>query len=180
MPGHYSTRCRPRPCGTSDSSQSAAARLFVCARCRLPVVVCSHCDRGQIYCAGTCAQEARQQAQRAAGQRYQTSRCGRLKHAARTSRYRTRQKIVTHQGSLPEPRDGVVRSAATTFATPAAVKQPATASSHDKAMRSQNLDPEFWRCHWCERRCPPLVRQELLRRRGSRRGQQRGPHDHST
>ena len=174
MPGHYSTRCRPRPCGTSDSSQSTAARLFVCARCRLPVVVCSHCDRGQIYCAGTCAQKARQQAQRAAGQRYQASRRGRLKHAARTRRYRARQKIVTHQGSLPEPRDAVVR-ATTTFAMPAAGSQPTTASSHDKAMRSQNFDPEFWRCHWCERRCPPLVRQELLRRRrGSRRGQQRG------
>jgi hypothetical protein len=31
--------------------------------------ICSCCDRGQIYCAGGCAQEARYHAQRAAGRR---------------------------------------------------------------------------------------------------------------
>ena len=31
------------------------ARRFLCARCRAPALVCSHCDRGQIYCAAACA-----------------------------------------------------------------------------------------------------------------------------
>ena len=43
------------------------------ARCQAQVLVCSCCDRGQIYCTGGCAQEARHQAQRAAGGRYQAS-----------------------------------------------------------------------------------------------------------
>ena len=40
---------------------------------------------------------------RAAGERYQKSYPGKLKHAARQQRYRERQmQIVTHQGSKPE------------------------------------------------------------------------------
>jgi len=27
----------------------SSARLFNCARCRRQVVICSHCDRGNIY-----------------------------------------------------------------------------------------------------------------------------------
>ena len=36
-----------------------SGRLFLCAGCRDQVIVCSCCDRGQIYCAGGCAREAR-------------------------------------------------------------------------------------------------------------------------
>src|ERR1700683_2958281 len=87
MPGQYSTRCRSRPHPESSGSQTAPPRRFLCVRCRTPVLVCSYCDRGQIYCAGGCAQEARACAQRAAGQRYQESFRGRLKHAARSARH---------------------------------------------------------------------------------------------
>ena len=34
--------------------------FFLCADCRNQVVVCSGCDRGQVYCAGDCARRARQ------------------------------------------------------------------------------------------------------------------------
>src|ERR1700730_3523255 len=116
MPGQYSIRCRSRPHPESSGTQTAPPRRFLCVRCRAPVLVCSHCDRGQIYCAGGCAQEARACAQRAAGQRYQESFRGRLKHAARAAHHRARQKIVTHQGSPREPRDDVVRLDAATAA----------------------------------------------------------------
>ena len=84
------------------ATATAAARLFVCLRCRAQVLVCSHCDRGQIYCAGTCAQEARQHARQAAGKRYQATYRGRLNHAARAGRYRAlgmadRRDIRKHQ-----------------------------------------------------------------------------------
>jgi hypothetical protein len=74
-------------------------RMFVCALCRAQVVLCRRCDRGQIYCGRSCATRARWVAQKAAGQRYQSSRSGRFAHAARARRYRARCKIVTHQGS---------------------------------------------------------------------------------
>jgi hypothetical protein len=73
--------------------------MFLCASCRVQVVLCRRCDRGQIYCGRACAAAARRAAQRAAGRRYQQSRPGRFAHAARARRYRARSKIVTHQGS---------------------------------------------------------------------------------
>jgi hypothetical protein len=166
MPGQYSTRGGCRPClPKADLVEEGSARLFLCARCRVQVLICSCCDRGQIYCAGTCAQEARHQAQRAAGQRYQASRRGRLAHAARSGRWRARQKNVTHQGSLLQPADAGVPM----DATAAASAPPVTPSSNVEAPSRD--EAAFWRCRWCGRRCSPLVRMEFLRRRW--RGRQR-------
>jgi hypothetical protein len=82
MPGQYSSHCRTRPCALLPAA-ATTARLFLCVRCKAQVLVCSHCDRGQIYCAQGCAQTARRDAQRAVGRRYQKSRRGRVNHAAR-------------------------------------------------------------------------------------------------
>ncbi len=111
MRGQYLTRCglRPRP-GTDapEGADATPARFFLCARCRAQVLICSCCDRGQIYCAGGCAGLARREGQRAAGRRYQTSHRGRVAHALRARSYRARQKNVTHQGSPPQPPDDLV------------------------------------------------------------------------
>jgi hypothetical protein len=170
MPGHYSTRCRSRPHPQSSGSKITTLRLFVCVSCRAQVLVCSHCDHGQIYCAGTCAQVARHNAQRAAGRRYQTSYRGRIKHAARNSRYRARQKIVTHQGSPPRSQNDDVPLTANHRA----------AASRDVVMQSQAPGPEYSCCHWCEHRWARAVRIGFLRRRrrGSSHGRNQGePHD---
>ena len=92
------------------ASAETPARFFLCARCRTQVVICCRCDRGQIYCAGDCAQEARRRSRREAGRRYQRSRDGRFAHAERNRRYRVRRKNVTHQGSPPPPPDGLLAS----------------------------------------------------------------------
>ncbi len=84
---------------------SATGRLFLCARCRVQVVLCSRCDHGNVYCSQDCARTSRRASMRAAGQRYQTSRAGRFAHAERARRYRARRKNVTHQGS-PAPGSG--------------------------------------------------------------------------
>jgi len=36
-----------------------SARMFQCARCHCQVIVCRHCDRGNVYCANGCADLAR-------------------------------------------------------------------------------------------------------------------------
>jgi hypothetical protein len=159
MPGQYRSYCRvghQRSC-RSDQDDPIPARLFLCARCRAQVVICSRCDRGHIYCAGECARRTRGEAQRAAGRRYQGSHRGRVLHAARARRYRTRQKNVTHHGSPPAPADDLLSTATVTAASDAV-------SAGDE--RGQTA----WRCHWCGCRCPPLIRQGFLRRRGLRRG----------
>jgi hypothetical protein len=80
----------------------SSARVFNCARCQRQVVICSHCDRGNIYCGKRCSQSARRQSRREASRRYQRTRRGRFAHAARQRRYRQRRRAkVTHQGSPP-------------------------------------------------------------------------------
>ena len=79
------------------------ARLYLCARCRRQVVICSPCDRGHRYCGAGCARTARAESLHAGGQRYQNTHRGRHRHAERQRRYRQRQsKKVTHQGSPGE------------------------------------------------------------------------------
>lgn len=160
MPGHYSTRCRRRPCRSLAEAAEGPARLFLCARCQAQVLICSCCDRGQIYCAGGCAREVRHQAQRAAGRSYQASRRGRVNHAARARRWRARQKNVTHQGSPSRPPDDGVSVDATVTAS-----DPPVAPSSDVESPSRGGNPPLGRCCWCGRRCPPFVRMGFLRRR---------------
>jgi len=120
-------------------------RMFLCAACRAQVLVCTACDRGQIYCAGPCAAIARCHSLRAAGRRYQHSRRGRFKHAERTRRWRLRAKNVTHQGSMPLAQDALL-------AANSALRTPPPSS----------VRPPAWHCHFCGARCPAWVRQGFL------------------
>ena len=163
------------------------ARRFLCARCRAPVLVCSACDRGQIYCASGCSVLARRQSQRAAARRYQCSRCGRFMHAARTRRWRARQAVsaslalasvaqsVTHQGSQLATPDAVLVSHPPPSSDAAgAPAQPCmtTIASSTSALTSTvatTLGPTLattaplWRCSWCLTPCAAAVRQDFLR-----------------
>jgi hypothetical protein len=160
MPGQYSTHCGLGLRAGAPEPTQTPARLFLCGRCHAQVLICSRCDRGQIYCAEGCARDARRHAQRAAGQRYQTSRRGRLVHASRARRYRARQKNVTHQGSPPHPADDLLMAGAVVIAS-----KPPSASPGGVARRSPGHRLGTWHCHWCGCRCPPFVRCEFLRRR---------------
>jgi hypothetical protein len=110
---------RPRGSFSGGETRLAdhPARLFVCARCHAQVLLCSRCDRGQRYCGRVCSRAARSESRRDAAERYQRSRAGRIAHAARSRRWRQRQRevariacsgdvvdsavinFVTHQGS---------------------------------------------------------------------------------
>ena len=164
MPGQYSNHCRSRPCALLPAA-ATTARLFLCVRCQAQALVCSHCDRGQIYCAQGCAQTARRDAQRAAGRRYQASRRGRVNHAARAGRYRARQNNVTHQGSPPHRADDLVMASAVVIA----------ASPGEGARSSPGHRSGSWSCHWCGCRCSPFVRREFLRRRSGSTHRQTSP-----
>lgn len=117
-------------------------RRYLCAGCRTAVVICSHCDRGHRYCTTTCAAQARRQAVRAAGCRYQTSLPGRHAHADRQRRYRAKLQKVTHQGSPP----------------------PGAAAPLTPEPMTPVL-PLPWHCGRCHRPLPDWVRLDFLRRR---------------
>jgi hypothetical protein len=157
MPGQYSTRgaFRPRLCDEAQQAD-ATGRFFLCARCRAQVLICSCCDRGNIYCEQDCAQRSRCEAQREAGRRYQSGHRGRRKHAERARAYRARQQKVTHQGTLQQPTDDVMRKCATPSVS-------APTASTPRTPRSSPLQIP-WRCHWCGRPCASFVRTGFLRR----------------
>lgn len=120
------------------------ARHYLCARCRTAVLICSRCDRGQRYCADDCAKQVRTQSLQEAGQRYQSSRSGRLKHAARQRRYRERQIKVTHHGSPPLTPDDLL---------PTSPMLPVKSA------------PQPWHCHFCGQLQSQFVRLDFLRHR---------------
>jgi len=70
--------------------------LFRQCFCRAPgcgrmFFICSHCDRGQVYCGSGCRERARRLQLRAANLRHQRSVEGRLDHRDRQQHYRRRQ-----------------------------------------------------------------------------------------
>ena len=157
MQEHCRTQRALRPGDTdgADPTDGTAVRFFLCGRCRTHVLICSHCDRGQVYCAAGCAGEARRSAQREAGRRYQASRNGRFAHAERNRRYRARRQNVTHQGSPAPPTDDLLPAG------------PAEAVSGPR-VQSDAPGVSAWHCHWCNRRCRQFVRQDFIRRRPAR------------
>jgi hypothetical protein len=169
-----------RPCAHEHAPVETSARLFACERCRTLVLICSCCDRGQIYCAKGCAEEARRQSARASGKRYQASKKGRLAHAARQSAYRDKRKNVPHQARPNEvvpagqvgrcyraswygrrvhvERSGLLRKKklVTHHGSP---RRPA----HD-VVPANATATGFSHCHWCGRLCSPFFRSAFLRR----------------
>ena len=171
MPGYNGAgrgsrpRVHERVEGGCDLEDGESGRFFLCALCRRQALICSRCDRGQIYCAGDCRFEARKMRRREAARRYQRSRNGRFNHAARSRRYRARAKIVTHQGSPDPPLDAVVPEASA-----AAREEPLPgaelAASSSAPVPVIRGDATFGRrCHWCDQQCSPFVRRDYLRRR---------------
>lgn len=164
MRSDYRAREGVRPC-RSEPSCRVPARLFLCLGCRAQVLICSHCDRGHVYCAKGCAQKARRRSMRAAGHRYQTSRRGRMKHAERSRRYRARKNTVTHQGS---PADG-----------PLALLSEAEVVNRSETRPSDDPDRRRWCCDRCGRPCPAFFRRDFLQRCRGPWNNRRGPHrDH--
>lgn len=127
-----------------------SARLYHCARCHCQVVICHHCDRGNVYCGDGCAKSARMDTQRRARTKYQSSRAGRMVNALRQRRYRARQRQkVTQQGSslcrlndvLPLKKNNVYKR-----------KQPAGI-----------VNKPVLRCHFCQCKCDVFLRLDFLR-----------------
>ena len=166
-----------------------SARLFLCVRCRQQVVLCSHCDHGQVYCSPSCSSAGRHEHRRRSAQRYQSSRGGRLKHAARTACWRRRQRClgvastdarvradvnkVTHQGCTPMQADASLPACKTTSACES-IDHPSSVA--DVVLSSAT--PTTWaapRCRHCSCAVRPHLRQDWLRRPRVASG---GQHDH--
>jgi hypothetical protein len=135
-------------------------RLYNCQRCALQVRICRACDHGNIYCAEGCAQIRRRESQQRTHARYQKSRRGALRHAARQRRWRERQpppvKIVTHQGSLVAVTQCIVA------VSPVTVSQPTDATAAEPE-QPRKIRPPLDCCAFCGTPLPAWTRQRPWR-----------------
>jgi hypothetical protein len=172
-----------------------SARLFLCARCAVPVRLCSRCDRGQRYCTPSCSNTARRTAQREAARRYQRSRNGRMVHAARSRRWRIRHhrsepvaepmaqaqtppsaaaNIVTHQGSPGGTGNAPLLAWTHDQAEAIVTAHPEQGADQDAPMPGEHAGAPT--CRRCRTSLGAWVRQGFLRRSRSARAAR---HDHS-
>ena len=162
-----------------------SARLFLCARCRDQVLLCSHCDRGQRYCGRSCSSLSRRERRRQTAERYQSSRGGQLKHAERTACWRERRRSlrrdgahgdidkVTHQGCLDAAADASLLACDTPSDCESTID---TESGNDTATASADPAPfAALVCPRCAHALLPHVRLGWLRTNSVRR---RSRHDH--
>jgi hypothetical protein len=167
-----------------------AARLFLCARCRDQVLLCSHCDRGQQYCSRSCSSVSRRERRRETAQRYQSSRRGQLKHAARMGRWRQRRRSlrradagddinkVTHQGCSVAPADASLLACDTPSPCETHEATVDADSTNDAAAASAGtVRLALLVCRRCTHRLLPHVHQGFLRPNSVGK---RNAHDHPT
>ena len=148
------------------------ARLFLCAGCRIQVVLCSRCDRGNRYCGRDCWRQTHDAARREAARRYQRSRGGRILHAARSQRWRQRAALRAAQGDgvdNADPDGGDAAHKVTHQGSLAgAAAAPLAACTHDIASTAAAAGatalPQPRRCRHCAAAQPDWLRQGFLRR----------------
>lgn len=124
-------------------------RHYNCQRCHKQVVICRHCDNGQIYCSKECSETARTASARAAEARYQQTRQGKLNHAERQRHYRANQKLetkkVTDQGSADEVTHDVI--------------SPSTTEVNEVDVVPKG--PKLY-CHFCHKPISEFLRNDFL------------------
>lgn len=126
------------------------ARLYLCVRCQCQVMICSDCDRGNIYCGPVCSRAARACSRRRTAHVYQKSLRGRHQHAERQRRYRQRQtEKVTHQGSLNESFTDLL--------------------PHEPVNEAEKPSTMLTHCHFCGKSCSSFVRRLFLEHRSRNR-----------
>lgn len=115
----------PRPASARPAREDPPlAWFYLYLRCRSQALICSRCDRGQMYCTPDWAKAARKEKQRCARRRYQAGARGRAMHAERSTRFRERQRGVMDHGSLePAAASFVIEPANTLQRRSAALNQ---------------------------------------------------------
>ncbi len=150
------------------------ARLFLCAGCRIQVILRSHCDRGNRYCGRACWRQTHDLARREAACRYQCSRAGRLRHAARSQRWRQRLALGVIDGEGADLTSRADADAAhkvlhqgsrlSVSAAPLAACTPDLASTPAEPTAGTPVYPPMRRCYRCGALQPDWLRQGFLLR----------------
>lgn len=144
--------------------EAETARQVRCPRCHTVFAICSHCDRGQVYCGVSCSAPARRDSLRRARRRHRQSPEGRLDHRDRERDRRRRRRLERarvgdHPSARPPPRARVLATAS----EPSTVESLSDLGGKPEVhnVPSISSDPgqsAGLRCIGCARVCPRLRR----------------------
>ena len=131
-----------------------SARQYLCARCGLQVLICSYCDRGNVYCGDNCAKAARKEKQKQAQKRYEKKSKAKKRKAKRQQSYRQRKKTkATHQGSVMIPLYDLLLIE--------------LGKLKNKFLKCHFTTCEHQCCHFCGHQCSDFVRMFFLEQKKS-------------
>jgi len=148
----------------------SSARRYHCARCQAPVLICSDCDRGHIYCFNGCRELAQKERGKRKAKRYQSSRRGRRNNAQRQSDYRKRQRasptpVATESAVNSTPSHTADKPAADPWKTKIVTHRGSTTSSASVVLPDSSNSSSFFHCDCCSQACSHFVRIHFLRTR---------------
>ncbi len=147
-----------------------SVRRYHCARCHCPVLICSDCDRGHVYCFDGCREAAYQERCRRNARRYRSSAKGCRNNSQRQQRFRKRARdsSVPVCRSLSTPAPGVdtpdAAAASTEKSKKVTHRGSAAAGAGVVLPVTRNTGTPI-RCNRCQRSCSVYVRLGFLRTR---------------
>ena len=154
-------------------------RRFFCGNCDQEVYICSHCDRGNIYCGKTCSKFQRQKKHRESNRRSRKHPLCKKKAAQRQQRYRKnleKRKLknsaiklkVTEQGT-PKTRDHSIMTSKSIncnlkLNNKGKTRSALRTSEHPISRLKRLLSREVgtYCCSFCKCKCSQSVRYESL------------------
>ncbi len=151
------------------------ARRYHCARCHQPVIICRHCDRGNIYCFDGCAQAAHKERCQRNAKRYQRSAKGRRSNAARQRRNRLRKALeqVNREAGLQrdeKPVSPCPQLGTTVCASPIVTHRGSVDAPGGAPLIFRPEQQRVVYCNACQRVCSEAMRIDFLRTSRHRSG----------
>ena len=152
----------------------SSVRRYHCARCYRPVLICSHCDRGHIYCFHGCRELAQKERRQRNAKRYQSSPRGRRNNAQRQSDYRQRQRappapVTVHSAGNSAQADKAEKSAVDSEETKIVTHRGSATPSAGVVLLDPGNSSSSFNCNCCGQACSDYVRINFLRTRCSNR-----------
>jgi hypothetical protein len=140
------------------------ARLYNCARCHCQVVICRHCDHGNVYCR-SCAPVAGRESHCRADAEYQKTDRGKQNHKARQQRYLEKMTDKGSPGSPPASPSCANAEAASSASAKEerdACSSPSPATTQPAGAPRRSDGDSGHSCDFCDRRCSAYLRLESL------------------
>lgn len=144
------------------------ARRYHCARCHQPVIICRHCDRGNIYCFNGCALTANKERCQRNSKRYQRSAKGRRSNAARQRRDRLCKALEqwscgTSKQQRDKPTPPSPELGTTTCDPPIVTHRGSVDEPGGAPLMPKPQQPRVVYCNACQCVCSEAMRIDFLR-----------------